>query len=209
MKTISTASAAGIVQRGLQVVIPEEPIEGRPCLSQPTVICRGTIGFQTSRDGCASFDRLLIKASLVARLTVETERANRNKVAVHAATLLGYKPLEGLQTGGQPLFGGGPSARQQQCLRQVCVAICQTLFKPVPSWRVSNFVDVQQLAGKGVSLALRRPVSGKAIKVLLDSKQREGPCARTGEPRHRGKSEFKQTPGEPSQIFIHHLIHCA
>ena len=63
-----------------------------------------TIGFETCGNRCTGLDRLLIEASFFARLTVETLRTDRDKMAVHVAALLGRKPLQRLEAGREPLL---------------------------------------------------------------------------------------------------------
>ena len=156
----------------VQIVVSQEPIESRPCLSKPTIISCRTTRFEASGDGCASFDRLLIKAE-PCRLTRDRSRASdRNEVALHAATLLGLPATRArLQTCGEPLLVGTSSACQQQCVRQARVAVRQALFKPLPSRRIDGLHrDVEQLVGQRIPLPLSRSVSGEAVEVSLDLK---------------------------------------
>ena len=64
MQAVSTSAGRVIVERDLQVVISQEPIEGGPRLFPPAAFSRSAISLQASRYDGTSFDRLLIEARL-------------------------------------------------------------------------------------------------------------------------------------------------
>src|SRR5205823_10883781 len=77
----------GIVERNLQVVIFQKPIEGSPRFFPPASLSRCKIGLQTCGNYCAGFDRLLIEASLFCFLRVEAVRSDGYEVTPDFATL--------------------------------------------------------------------------------------------------------------------------
>src|SRR5271157_981754 len=196
MKTIATSARGVVIQGGFQVVISQKPIECSPSLRAPTLVTGCAIRFETCRNCCTCLYRLLIETSFLARLAVETLRADRDKVAVHVAALLRSKPVQRLEASRKQRFVRGARACQQERLGQTCVGIGQTIFKPVPTRRAGVSINLQQPVSECVSLPLCGPVAREAIKVFLDSKQGKRPCSGTGKSQHRRNGKFKETPGE-------------
>src|SRR5947208_12990403 len=80
MQAVSASPRVGIVERNLQVVISQKPIEGSPRFFPPASLSRCKIGLQTCGNYCAGFDRLLIEASLFCFLRVEAVRSDGYEV---------------------------------------------------------------------------------------------------------------------------------
>src|ERR1700722_14870170 len=87
MQAVAAAAGDGIIERKLQIVVAEEPVEGRPGFVAPAAVSSNAVCLQARRNRTGSFKRLLIEAGLLATLAIETLRSNRYKVAVDFATL--------------------------------------------------------------------------------------------------------------------------
>src|SRR5256885_9110003 len=80
VQAVAASSGAGIVERNLQVVISQKPIESGPRLFPPAAISRGKISLQTRGNDCASLDGLLVEARLFGFLRVEAVRSDGYEV---------------------------------------------------------------------------------------------------------------------------------
>ena len=92
MQAVSASTGVGIVERNLQVVISQKPIESTPRIFPPASPSRCKIGLQTCGNYCAGFDRLLVEASLFRVLRVEAVRSDGYEVTLYFATLNRYQP---------------------------------------------------------------------------------------------------------------------
>ena len=72
----------GIVERKLQIVVAQEPVESRPGFAAPAIVSGYAIRLQTGGHRARGFNRLLIEARLFATLAIKPLRADRHKVAV-------------------------------------------------------------------------------------------------------------------------------
>jgi hypothetical protein len=82
MQAIAASAGGGIVERDLQIVVAEEPIECAPRFLAPAILSRDAIGLQAGGDGGAGFDGLLIEAGLLGTLRIEAVRSDRDEVAL-------------------------------------------------------------------------------------------------------------------------------
>src|ERR1700691_3691732 len=100
MKSVAATSGNGIIEIDLQIVVAQEPVEGRPGFFAPAVVARCAVGLQTCRNCTRSLDRLLIEARLFATLTIESLRPDRHEMPVALRTLSFREPLQRFQAGG-------------------------------------------------------------------------------------------------------------
>ncbi len=87
MQAVPAAASDGIIERKLQIVVAEEPVEGRPGFVAPAAVASYAIRLQTRRNRAGGFNRLLIEAGLFTILTVEALRTDRHEVAIDFALL--------------------------------------------------------------------------------------------------------------------------
>src|SRR5690348_5629679 len=99
MQTILASARGGIVERNLQVVISEKPIERSPRLFPPATFSRCAIGLQGCCNDRAGFDGLLVEASLFRFLRIETVRSDGYEVAFYFATLNRRQPIQRFESG--------------------------------------------------------------------------------------------------------------
>src|SRR5260370_22908585 len=111
MQTVSTSARRAIVERDLQVVISQEPIEGGPRLFPPTAFSRSAISLQASRHHGTSFDRLLIEARLFRFPRIEAMLPDRPKMTFYFAALNRPHPIPRFQSGLHHLVLTGAHSR--------------------------------------------------------------------------------------------------
>src|SRR5260370_37701748 len=87
MQSVATSAGGGVVERNLQIVVAEEPVEGCPRIFSPTALSRGAISLQARRNGGAGFDGLLGEAPLLRFLGVAGRRADWDEVDLQLATV--------------------------------------------------------------------------------------------------------------------------
>src|ERR1700674_1142477 len=104
MQAVAATAGARIVESNLQVIVPEEAVEGGPRLFPPAALSRGTISLQACRDGRASFHGLLVKARLFGCLGIEAVRTDRHEMTFHFTTLNGCQPVQRLKPGSDHLI---------------------------------------------------------------------------------------------------------
>ena len=85
METIPATSRGRIAHWKAEVVVSQEPVKSPAGLSDPAILTRLAIGFDTGRDQGMSFDRLLVEARPFTAFGIKTVRANRNEVALLGA----------------------------------------------------------------------------------------------------------------------------
>src|ERR1700722_5305108 len=100
MQPISAAAGDGVIQRDLQVIVTEEPVEPIPGLFAPTVVTCDSVGDKTRGHRACSLNRLLIEAGSLSILMIEALRTYWYEVVVCFAMLNFRKPVKGCETGG-------------------------------------------------------------------------------------------------------------
>src|SRR4030081_2225588 len=76
VQAVAASTGAGIVERNLQVVISQKPIESGPRLFPPAAPSRCKIRLKTCRNYRAGLDGLLVETSLFGFLRVEALRSD-------------------------------------------------------------------------------------------------------------------------------------
>src|SRR5204863_5364161 len=99
MQTVSTSAGRVIVERDLQVVVSQEPIEGGPGLFPPTTFSGSAISLQASRHDGTCFDRLLIEARFFRFPRIEAMLPDRHKMTFYFATLNRPQPIQSSKSG--------------------------------------------------------------------------------------------------------------
>ena len=94
MKSIFASAGGCIVERRLQIVFAQEPMEDAMGFVGPALVVREPVCLKTSGDGGAGFDRLLVESWLFAALGEACARADRHKDLRVTAMLSGDKPFE-------------------------------------------------------------------------------------------------------------------
>jgi hypothetical protein len=98
MQTIAAAACRRVIHREVQVVPPQEPLEGTAGFLVPSFFSGDPVGFQAGRDHGLCFHRLLIKAGTFASLRVKTIGADGNEMlSFHIRALYSGKPAKRLQ----------------------------------------------------------------------------------------------------------------
>src|SRR5579863_6157720 len=100
MQAVPTSAGCGVIQRQLQVVVAEEPIESRPRCTAPLDVTGYTVRLQASRNRACGFERLLIETRLLTTPAIEALRADRNKVTGGFTPLHFQQPVQGFQADG-------------------------------------------------------------------------------------------------------------
>src|SRR5258705_8104772 len=100
MQPVAATAGYGIIQRKLQIVVAQKPVECRPSFVAPAAVASHSVRFETGRNRACSFNWLLIEARLFATFAIEPLRPNRYKVAVDFAVLCFQEPIERFEAGG-------------------------------------------------------------------------------------------------------------
>src|SRR5260370_12595741 len=98
MQSVASSAGGGVVERNLQVVVAEEPVESCPRIFTPTALSRCAISLQARRNGGAGFDGLLVEAPFLRLLGVEALGADSNEVALHLAAPNRVQPIPCFKT---------------------------------------------------------------------------------------------------------------
>ncbi len=97
MQTIAAAASRWVIDREVQVVAAEKPLEGAAGFLVPAFFSGDTVGFQAGRDHRLRLHRLLIEAGPLAALWIKTVGANGHKMFSFRIGLLQvYQPMERL-----------------------------------------------------------------------------------------------------------------
>src|SRR5256885_7394692 len=83
VQAVAASTGAGIVERNLQVVISQKPIESGPRLFPPAALSRCKISLQTCRNYRTGLDGLLVETSLFGFLRVEAVRSDGHEVTFY------------------------------------------------------------------------------------------------------------------------------
>ena len=81
MQTISTTTRSWIIDREVQIVVAEEPVEGAARFFVPALVCRDPVRFETSGYHGLSLNRLLIEPGTHAATPIKTVGADRDEMA--------------------------------------------------------------------------------------------------------------------------------
>src|SRR5438270_497541 len=92
VQAVAASAGAGIVERNLQVIISQKPIESGPRLFPPAALSRCKVSLQTGGNYRASLDGLLVEAGLFSFLRVEAVRSDGYEVTLYFATLNRCQP---------------------------------------------------------------------------------------------------------------------
>ena len=133
MQAVPATAGFRIVERKLQIVIAQEPVESRPGLSAPAIVSR-------SRDRPVNKRTPRRRLQWVADRTepvhspsaIKPLRADRHKVAVHRATLRFHKPIQRIESGGNHAFVPASRPHEQHGLGQSRVPVRHNILKPLP-----------------------------------------------------------------------------
>src|SRR5260370_23033816 len=98
MQSVASSAGGGVVERNLQIVVAEEPVEGCPRIFSPTALSRGAISLQARRNGGAGFDWLLVEAPFLPFLGVAAVRADLDEVGLHPPALHLGQPIQCFKT---------------------------------------------------------------------------------------------------------------
>src|SRR5260370_40023436 len=150
MQSVASSAGGGVVERNLQIVVAEAPVEGGPRIFSPTALSRGAISLQARRNGGAGFDGLLVEAPFLRFLGVAAVRADWDEVALHLAALNLGQPIQCFKTGRYHCLVGIARSGSYQRLRQAGIRIGKYAFKPLPVWRRVCAVRLEQTIGKRV-----------------------------------------------------------
>src|ERR1700704_3555282 len=101
MQAVPAPASDRVIERQLQIIIAQKPVERRPGFAAPATVTGNPVRLQARRDSAGGFDRLLIEASLFATLPIKALRPDRYKVPVGLASLLGRQPIERFKAGGK------------------------------------------------------------------------------------------------------------
>lgn len=80
MQTITAAAARGVVEREMQVVPPQKPLEGSAGFLLPVFFSGEVVSLQTGRDHRLGLHRLLVEAGPFTALLVKTVGADGNEM---------------------------------------------------------------------------------------------------------------------------------
>src|SRR5277367_880564 len=100
-----------------------------------------------------------------------------------------------------PLVATMPSCEQQR-LRQSCIRVRETCFKPMPILRMSALIDIKQSIGQQIASTLDDPVAWKPVQVCLHTQERERPRAGAGKSGDGGKGLLKQPTCRAPEAWI-------
>ena len=181
MEPVSASARGCIVERYLQVVLAQEPLENTIGFFAPVFFVRQPVCLKASGDRGAGFDWLLIEAGSLRTLGECSTGANGHKNVAVTAVLDGYKPFERLDSRRDHSLVIAAPASQDKRLRQPRIGIRKALLKPMPGRGVTAFVDVQKAIGERVTNPLHRPVAGEPVQIGLQPEHTECPGARTAE----------------------------
>ena len=88
MQTITAAACRRVIDRQVQVVPPQEPLEGTASFFMPSFFPGDPVSFQAGRDHRLGLYRLLIKAGAFAALRIKTVRTDGNEMLSFRVCLL-------------------------------------------------------------------------------------------------------------------------
>src|SRR5580698_5575956 len=94
MEAVSATARPCVVNRRVQIVFAEKPLEDLVGFFQPATLLRQPVDLKTGRDRCACLQWLLIEARLLASFNKESVGPDRHEYLFVVAVLLGHKPLE-------------------------------------------------------------------------------------------------------------------
>ena len=80
MQAVPATACDGIVEGKLQIVVPQEPVEGRPCITAPAVVASDPVSLEACRYRSGGLNRLLIEAGFVAPLVIKALRSDRYEI---------------------------------------------------------------------------------------------------------------------------------
>src|SRR5208283_3496806 len=193
MKSILASASCCIVERYLQIVLPQEPPEDTAGFLAPALFEGQLVGLKTSRDCGAGFDRLLIEAGLLRALGEASAGADGNEDLPVTAMLRRHKPFERLNSHRDHLLVLATAARQDKRLRQPSIRVGEALLEPMPGFRVTALVNIKQPIGERVARALHCPVTGEPVEIGLQTENTECPCARAREAQNGRHGGLKQS----------------
>src|SRR5882724_13328191 len=98
MQAIPTTTRRRVVERQVQVVAAQKPIEGSFRLLMPELFARHAISFEAGRDRRLGFDGLLVETRPLAAAGVDLARSNRHKMT-RLRALNASQPAERIQPG--------------------------------------------------------------------------------------------------------------
>src|SRR5205085_5165097 len=93
-----TSTGQRIVERFLQLVLPQEPVERAIGFVGPLLVACQAPGIKAGRNGRKSFNRLLVEPGLFAAFAIEAVTADRGEYAMLSG-LDRYEPLQRLKPG--------------------------------------------------------------------------------------------------------------
>jgi len=99
MQAVPAAAGDGIIERKLQIVVAEKPVESGPCLNAPAFVATYPIRSETCRNGASGLNGLLIESRLCSALVIKALRSDRYKVVVGLAMLHCQEPIQRFQAG--------------------------------------------------------------------------------------------------------------
>src|SRR5713226_8837969 len=100
MQAVPATPGDRIIQGKLQIVVAQEPVEGRPGFTAPAAVAGHAIGFEARRNRAGGFNRLLIEAGSFTILAIEPLRSDGYKVAIDLAVLRFREPIQAFESGG-------------------------------------------------------------------------------------------------------------
>jgi len=80
MQTIAASTCRGVIDREVQVVTTEKPLEGAPGFIMPAFFPGDAIRLQAGRDHRLRLNRLLIETGAFAAFLIKTVGANGDKM---------------------------------------------------------------------------------------------------------------------------------
>ena len=88
MQSVSATAGGRIVDRQVEIVAPEEPVEGTARFFVPTLVCRDPVRFETSRYHGLSLNRLLIEPGTRTATLIKTVGADGHEMAPSLVSVL-------------------------------------------------------------------------------------------------------------------------
>ena len=141
MEAVPATSRRRVVNGQVQVVAPEEPLEGAAGLLAPAFVSGTPVGFEAGGGHGLRLDRLLIEPGPFTAALIKAIGADGDKMTPSRVSPLQVgQPMERLQSGlGHGLIRD-PLAAHKQGLWQHGVAIGQPGLIPAPFIRTAVFI---------------------------------------------------------------------